>query len=173
MTKDRQISDLKRSLKEAEEEVDYNVQRKEELKKDLKDADKKIEHLQDELKNSDDMYSHYFQQCCSLSRKIHQLETELESTKDELKECQEGNFYIQQYNNQLVKARDEVDSENEKLKEFIKSLNCEVDKLKNQNKNIVANNLKTLEQLKSDKLCIVSSHTKLQCSSQDRKRIFR
>ena len=94
MSKDRTIQDLRRKLVEAEEEIDYNVKRKEELKTELEDSDEKIRELEGKLKSSDDMYSHYFQQCCSLSQKIHKLEKELEETKDELKECQEGNFYI-------------------------------------------------------------------------------
>ena len=69
MNKDRQIAELRRNLKEAEDEIDYNVQRKEELITDLENADRKIEDLEEKFKNSDKMYNHYFQQCCSLSQK--------------------------------------------------------------------------------------------------------
>ena len=42
MSKDRVIQDLQKKIKEAEEEIDYNIKRKEDLKENIEDAEKKI-----------------------------------------------------------------------------------------------------------------------------------
>merc|ERR1711954_491705 len=116
-SKDRIIQDLREKLEDAEEEIKYNVERKEELKRDLREADKNTEKLEDQLKSANEIYDHYFSQCCSLSRAKNKIEQKLENVNKELIECKEGNYYIQQYNSQLVKARDEVDVKNEKLQQ--------------------------------------------------------
>ena len=112
------------------------------------------------MKSANEMYDHYFSQCCSLSRAKNEIEKKLENTNKELIECKEGNYYIQQYNNQLVKARDEVDAENEKLKQSIENLNAEINKLRSQNKTVISNNLKTLENIKSEKDSLISEKEK-------------
>ena len=50
------------------------------------------------------------------------MRKKLEAVEEELKECEKGNFHIQQYNNQLIKARDEADAEVDKSKAECNSL---------------------------------------------------
>ena len=70
MNKDRIIADLRRKLDEAEEEIEYNVRRKEELKKD-------IDELEDRLRGARNMYGNYMDQCKNLANSKRDLETRL------------------------------------------------------------------------------------------------
>ena len=49
MEKDRIISELRRKLDKAEDDIEYHKHRKEELKEDLKDLEYKIEDLEKQL----------------------------------------------------------------------------------------------------------------------------
>ena len=60
-------------LEDAEKKINNNVERKEELKRDLREADKKTEELEDQFKSANEMYDHYFSQCCSLSRAKNEI----------------------------------------------------------------------------------------------------
>ena len=90
------------------------------------------------------------EQIKSILKKKEELQTKLSDTEDELKECQEGNFYIRQYNHQLTKARDDADAELENVNKIKSEAETEVKTLKEQNKKLVTNNLKTLEKLKHE-----------------------
>ena len=161
MNKDRIISDLRGQLEEAEEEIEYNVRRKEELKD-------KIERLEEELQGARDMYSNYFDQCKSLANSREELQSQLQAVQEELVECQEGNYYIQQYNHKLVKARDDADEaletvkkDKSKLESSLVTYAKENEKLKLQNKTIVANNVKSLQEVKSERDSMKAKFDKL------------
>ena len=143
MEKDRIIDDLRKNLEDAEEEIEYNVNRKEELKDEVKELKESVEYWQDTSQN-------YMEQIKSILKKKEELQTKLSDTEDELKECQEGNFYIWQYNHQLTKARDDADAELENVNKIKSEAETEVKTLKEQNKKLVTNNLKTLEKLKHE-----------------------
>ena len=70
MNKDRIIADLRRKLQEAEEEIDYNVSRKEELKRDIED-------LEEQLSGARDMYGSYMDQCKNLANSKREIEARL------------------------------------------------------------------------------------------------
>ena len=72
MNKDRIIQDLREKLEEAEEEIEYNVRRKEELKD-------KIESLEKQLRGARDMYSSYMDQCKNLADRNRELEERISS----------------------------------------------------------------------------------------------
>ena len=59
MNKDRIIADLQAKLEEAEDEIEYNLKRKGELKNEIED-------LKEQLKDSKDMTANYFDQCASM-----------------------------------------------------------------------------------------------------------
>ena len=143
MEKDRIIDDLRKNLEDAEEEIEYNVNRKEELKDEVKELKESMEYWQDTSQN-------YMEQIKSILKKKEALETKLSDTEDELKECQEGNFYIRQYNHQLTKARDDADAELENVNKIKSEPENKVKKPKEQNRTLVTNNLKTLEKLKHE-----------------------
>ena len=102
------------------------------------------------------------EQIKSILKKKEDLQTKLSETEDELKECQEGNFYIRQYNHQLTKARDDVDAELEKVNKIKSEAETEVKKLREQNRNLVTNNLKSLEKLKHENETLKSRVDELQ-----------
>ena len=162
MDKSRIIDDLRKQLDDAEDEIEYNIKRKEELKDEVMDLKKSVKYWHDTSQN-------YMDQIKSILKDKEKTDGELETVKDELKECQEGNFYIQQYNNQLVKARDNIDAELETEKEERKKIEDKYEllinentKLKNQNKHIVTNNLKNVEKSKCEMESVVSRNDKLQ-----------
>ena len=116
MNKDRVIRDLRAKLEGAEEEIEYNITRKEELKKEVEEANDEIRSLEEKLKYANNCYDNYFQQARNLANEREELKKQLNEAHDELRECQEGNFFIQQYNNKLVKERDEADASLENIK---------------------------------------------------------
>ena len=84
MNKDRIIADLRRKLDEAEEEIEYNVRRKEELKKD-------INELEDQLRGACNVYGSYMDQCKNLANSKRDLETRLEEISLEKCKLAESN----------------------------------------------------------------------------------
>ena len=84
MNKDRIIKDLQNQLEEAEEDIEYNVRRKEELKKD-------IENLEEELKGARNMYGTYFEQCKNLANSKREVEARLSEVSLEKCKLAESN----------------------------------------------------------------------------------
>ena len=95
MNKDRLITDLWRELDEAEEEIEYNVRRKEDLKEEF-------EYLKLELKEAKKTSDHYSDQCSFLSRKKDELETNLGKLASELEDSRERNLYSEHNTQKLV-----------------------------------------------------------------------
>ena len=89
MDRDRIIDDLRKNLEDAEDEIHYNVNKKEELKGKIKELKESVEYWQETSQS-------YMEQIKSILKRKEDLQTKLFDTEDELKECQEGNFYIGQ-----------------------------------------------------------------------------
>ena len=54
MDKDRVIGKLRRDLDKAEDDLEYNIRRKEELKEDIQDLQNRIDDLEKKLENTED-----------------------------------------------------------------------------------------------------------------------
>ena len=91
MEKDRLIEHLKRRLAKAEDNVDYHIHRKDELKNEIENLEEKINDLETNMR--------------SLVNKNKAMEKELSSVKWDLKETEEGNMFIKEFNQQLQREK--------------------------------------------------------------------
>ena len=78
MNQSRIIEDLRNRIDDAEEELEYNIQRKEELKEEVK-------KLKDSVKYWQDTSHNYMGQIKSILNDKEKIEVECENVKDELK----------------------------------------------------------------------------------------
>ena len=96
MDKERIISNLRRRLDKAEDDIEYHISRKNELKSEIKNLEEKIEDLKENIRN--------------LESRNSDMEKEMFTLRYDLKETEEGNLSIKDFNQQLMRDKNLVNA---------------------------------------------------------------
>ena len=96
MEKERIISNLRRRLDKAEDDIECHISRKNELKSEIKNLEEKNEDPEENIRN--------------LESRNSDMEKEMFTLRYDLKETEEGNLSIKDFNQQLMRDKNLVNA---------------------------------------------------------------